>query len=378
MMAVGAPPVPGQWLRHLADRVAALPRCRRWAGLASVVWATLVLGYGIGYLGVLAPLQPPGMVFLDILLLLVALVLPLILLWLAALVAEELERQREVIAALAEVAAPLIEALESTRATLRSQGPVAPEEIRQAVHAALAGMGRGSDLAAPLDRAIAGQVRMQRALDELLARTAPPAPRRSEPEPPAAPAAAVAPAPVPAPAVAPGPADQQPALPNLPGIDLPAPPDWPGLVRALDFPRDAEDQEGFRALRAALRHHGLAQMLQAAEDVLTLLAQDGIYVDDLVVAPPDPEHWRRFIRGARGAAVAGVGGIRDEAVLQKARRLMKTDPIFRDTALFFHRRFDAVLVEFAADAGDAELASLADTRSGRAFMLLARLSGSFD
>ena len=57
---------------------------------------------------------------------------------------------------------------------------------------------------------------------------------------------------------------------------------------------------------------------------------------------------------------------------------MRSDSIFRDTALFFQRRFDAVLADFAAEAGDAELAEIAGTRSGRAFMLLARLSGTLD
>ena len=57
---------------------------------------------------------------------------------------------------------------------------------------------------------------------------------------------------------------------------------------------------------------------------------------------------------------------------------MKSDSIFRDSALFFQRRFDGVLGEFAADADDAELEELAGTRSGRAFMLLARLNGSLD
>jgi hypothetical protein len=56
---------------------------------------------------------------------------------------------------------------------------------------------------------------------------------------------------------------------------------------------------------------------------------------------------------------------------------MKSDPIFRDTALFFHRRFDAVLAEFASEASDERLLELADTRSGRAFMLLARVNGAF-
>ena len=57
---------------------------------------------------------------------------------------------------------------------------------------------------------------------------------------------------------------------------------------------------------------------------------------------------------------------------------MRSDSIFRDSALFFQRRFDGVLAEFAAEASDAEIEELAGTRSGRAFMLLARLSGSLD
>lgn len=55
---------------------------------------------------------------------------------------------------------------------------------------------------------------------------------------------------------------------------------------------------------------------------------------------------------------------------------MKADPIFRDTALYFQRRYDVVLTEFGTEAVDAQLLELANTRSGRAFTLLARLSGS--
>ena len=75
--------------------------------------------------------------------------------------------------------------------------------------------------------------------------------------------------------------------------------------------------------------------------------------------------------------MAAVGGIRDDRALEAARALTKSDPIFRDTALFFQRRFDVVLSEFAAASSDARIAELAVTRSGRAFMLLGRLSGSF-
>ena len=119
-------------------------------------------------------------------------------------------------------------------------------------------------------------------------------------------------------------------------------------------------------------------MLQAAEDVLNLLSEAGVFVDELLMAPVDAPAWRRFIAGRRGAEVTGLGGISDARALDAARALMRSDSIFRDSALFFQRRFDAVLGEFAAAASDTELAELAGTRSGRAFMILARLSGSLD
>lgn len=109
-----------------------------------------------------------------------------------------------------------------------------------------------------------------------------------------------------------------------------------------------------------------------------MLSQEGVFVDEIPMEPCDPAAWRAFIAGTRGPAVAGVGGIRDERALAAARGLMRADTIFRDTALFFQRRFDTMLSDFATEASDTELADLAGTRSGRAFMLLARLSGSLD
>jgi hypothetical protein len=237
---------------------------------------------------------------------------------------------------------------------------------------------RGPDPTGHLERLLAAQTRLEAAVQRLAAQVAAPRPEPAEPpapQPPAPPApAALAPAAQP-PAAQPAPAEP---LPLLPEAEPGASPDWSELVRALDFPRDADDHEGFRALRAALRHHGLAQMLQAAEDVLNLLSQEGIFVDELAIDPPDTAAWRRFIAGVRGPEVAGLGAVRDPRALEVARGLAKADSIFRDTALFFQRRFDAVLQEFAGEATDAQLAEIANTRSGRAFMLFVRLSGSLD
>jgi hypothetical protein len=356
---VAVRPSPSDAARGLDHRIRALSPIRRRGLLAAVVWSVLVASYAIGFFGA-AGGQAGGATFLDGLFLLIAWVLPLVLVALAAWLAEELQRQRAVVAALADLVPPLIGALDGTRDALESHGPVSPQAIRREIEAA------------QLERLLSGQAEQRAALQTLLARSAAPAPpaepgRRGEPAPAAArPARRAAPPPA-----------TEPPLPLLPEAEGVARPDWPTLIRALDFPRDAEDREGFRALKAALRHHGLAQMLQAAEDVLTLLAQEGVFVDDLEPEPGDPEAWRRFMAGRRGAEAAGVGAIRDPQALEIARALTKSDPIFRDTALFFQRRFDAVLGEFAAGAGDAAILELADTRSARAFMLLGRLSGSF-
>ena len=57
---------------------------------------------------------------------------------------------------------------------------------------------------------------------------------------------------------------------------------------------------------------------------------------------------------------------------------MKQDPIFRDTAHHFLRRFDRSFAAFEAEADDADISALADTRTARAFMLLGRVAGTFD
>jgi hypothetical protein len=368
-------------------RFQALPRYRRWAALASLVWIVVVVSYAIGFLGSDGPASR-GTIFIDGLFFLIALILPLLLVWLSARFAEELERQREAIAALAEVTPPLVEALQATRAALDRHGAASPQAIEAAVQSGvrqwMAASGNAQRTADP-HPALAGlaeaQGRLEAAVREMLERAGAPAlaPAPAEPEAPARPAARKGPVTrrKPTPEPKPAGAAAEPVLPLLSEAEAQPDPGWSDLVRALNFPRDEHDQDGFRALKAVLRHRGLAQMLQAAEDVLTLLSQKGIYVDDLAVDAGDPAAWRRFIAGVRGPEVAGIGQVQDAAAVETVRGLMKGDPIFRDTALFFHRRFDAVLVEFASDAEDERLLELIDTRSGRAFMLLARLNGAF-
>ncbi|MDF2235779.1 hypothetical protein P2H44_24770 [Albimonas sp. CAU 1670] len=266
-------------------------------------------------------------------------------------------------------------------------------------------------------RRMAELAETQRRLTETLAAIGPaPSPSAPAPTPPA-PARPAAPAPVPAPVpLAPARADAEPALP----LDPPAPPparapaaipaspapaaaedpqgslplaadaaagggegeaarDWAQVALALDFPKDERDDAGWAALAAGARDRPIAELLQAAEDALTILAQHGVYMEDLAVRLAPPALWTRFAQGERGPALASVGGVDSPEAVDAVRRMMKADPVFRDTAMHLMRRFDGVLRRAAAEPrGAGRLLELADSRTGRAFMLVAQAVGTFD
>ncbi len=172
--------------------------------------------------------------------------------------------------------------------------------------------------------------------------------------------------------------DQQTLALGTPADALSPPISNGDLIRALNFPETAEDQAGFNALRRALKDRPSAQLVQAAQDVLTLLSQDGIYMDDLRPDMARPEIWRSFANGDRGRSIAALGGIRDRSSLALAAGRMKQDPIFRDAAHHFLRLFDKNFARFEPGASDSDISDYANTRTSRAFMLLGRVAGTFD
>lgn len=173
--------------------------------------------------------------------------------------------------------------------------------------------------------------------------------------------------------------DDQPALelgtsaeditPPLPNADL---------IRALNFPDNDQDTRGFNALRLALKDRNARQLVQAAQDILTLMSQDGIYMDDLRPDRARPEIWRRFANGERGRTMASLGGVRDRSLLALTSGRMREDTIYRDAAHHFLRWFDKTLIAFEPGATDEEISALSETRTARAFMLLSRVTGAFD
>ena len=150
------------------------------------------------------------------------------------------------------------------------------------------------------------------------------------------------------------------------------------VIRALDFPQDESDAEGFDALRRALEDPLLRRLVQASQDVLTALSEDGIYVDDLSPRATLPIEWRAFAGGTRGKQVERLGVIRDRSSLALVRGRMQADPSFREAVLRFIRQFDAALARFEHGASDEDLMALAQTRTARAFMLTGRPAGLFD
>lgn len=172
--------------------------------------------------------------------------------------------------------------------------------------------------------------------------------------------------------------DQTSLALGTPAEELAPPLSRGDFIRALNFPETAEDEDGFAALRRALKERETAQLIRAAQDVLTLLSQDGIYMDDLRPDLARPEIWRKFANGERGRAIARLGGVRDRSSLALSHGRLRQDPIFRDAAHHFLRQFDKGFSKFAAEASDSEIAELSETRTARAFMLIGRVAGTFN
>ena len=179
------------------------------------------------------------------------------------------------------------------------------------------------------------------------------------------------------PAPSPRPAGPEPQL-DLAGLAPAEDAAMEDVIVALNFPETPDDRAGFAALRRALKDTRAQALIRQAQDVLTLLSQDGIYTDDLIPDRARPELWRRFANGERGRMVGALGGIRDRDALATAAARMREDAIFRDAAHHFLRSFDRTFAALEPDATDEDVARLTDTRSARAFMLLGRAAGMFD
>jgi hypothetical protein len=316
------------------------------AGLSGIDWvatglSVIWVGAVAGYLWV----SPPGTGVLGLVLALLLVFLPLVLIWGAVITLRTLR-------ALRGEAARLHATVEAMRLAYvqNQQAAVKPSVERRLEELAVSARNTENALAT-----------FQTRRDSVL--TQPSADRK---------AALVSPRPA-------TPADEQPGLAlGTPAEDMRAPLSVADFITALQFPESADDKAGFRALRLALEDRTTAKLIRAAQDVLTLLSQEGIYMDDLKPDRARPELWRRFAAGERGRTIAALGGIRDRSSLALTASRMREDAVFRDAGHHFLRSFDKTFAAFEPNASDTALSELAETRTARAFMLFGRVTGTFD
>ena len=317
-----------------ADKIAAIV-----TGIWVVMCLVFVAVVGLGNGASLGPLR--------FLILILAVFLPIALIWIAAIALKSARIIRE-------ESERLQASMDAMRQIYVSQAQMAATTM-------------GPNVERKIDEIVKGQKRAEDALANFASvRTV------SEPA-PSRPLAAPPPS-----AAAPAPEDQPAlALATPPGTSTEAV-SIADFITAMNFPETADDRAGFAALRRALADRRAAQLIRASQDILTLLSQDGIYMDDLTPDRARPETWRRFAAGERGRTISGLGGIRDRSSLALSSARMRQDTIFRDASHHFLRAFDKTFSEMAEGLSDQEIAALTQTRTARAFMLLGRVAGIFD
>ena len=151
---------------------------------------------------------------------------------------------------------------------------------------------------------------------------------------------------------------------------------WDLILKALNFPEDKNDHLGFLALNTARKNNSISELLRVSEDLLKLIAQDGIYLDDLKIEPPEVKSWLNFLRPDQNHTNIRLNCVGIDREINKLKSRIKSDAIFRDTSLMLMRRFDLLLRDRFETASDNQIFKIAETRSGKAFLIVGKLSDS--
>ena len=152
---------------------------------------------------------------------------------------------------------------------------------------------------------------------------------------------------------------------------------WDILLKALNFPNDKNDSSGFMALSIARRNDTVLRLLQVSEDFLNLLAQDGIYLDDLKIEQPQVQAWLNFVKIDKQQYNHRLDCLGIDEHIVKLKMRAKSDAVFRDTSLMLIRRFDKLLRYKLNAADNHHVLKIAETRTGKAFLIVGKISNIF-
>ncbi len=147
--------------------------------------------------------------------------------------------------------------------------------------------------------------------------------------------------------------------------------DWEKFVRAANFPENERDTATLDALYDVLTDTEAAALLQSSEDTLATLADIDLYMEDFKPEMSSVAAWRGHLEGREG-----VNPI--EAPVEQSRITAKitADDKFRKLSERFVERY-LVMVKrlFVEGADDKLVVELSDTRTGRAYLLMADALG---
>lgn len=153
--------------------------------------------------------------------------------------------------------------------------------------------------------------------------------------------------------------------------------DWSAVVQVLT---GTQARPGLRHILEKMKSDAdVAAVLLLTDQVAEELRHDKVFLEDLSVEHVSAPLWARFSRGERGGDLVSLAGISDDVSAAIVRARLRNAKGFRTLSLRLMIAYARLLERAVDDMGvDQRLVELAETRSGRAFMLIGGLTGTFE
>lgn len=171
---------------------------------------------------------------------------------------------------------------------------------------------------------------------------------------------------------------RQPETPMFGPRSLPRPKplDWGKVALGLNFPVSEEDSEAEEALYEVSIDHQIGALIQASEDMLAALVDLRLYMEDHAPRVAPSEVWRNWLDGRVSLEDPPVIEIGPQEALNRVRDLIDHDPAVERLAVSFAGRFEDLVRRALDESSEPDIvARLADTRTGRAYAMVACAGG---